>query len=170
MLIGTKICLGPLFREDSRLIFAWRNRVELMHQDGLYRPLSQVQFDEWFNGAGKEPSRVVFSIRKQGALELVGFIQINNIHPVHHTAEIGILIGESSNRGQGYGQEAMRLCVDFCWKELNLQRLWVAIVGVNPQAEHAYRKVGFEHEGVMRRAIYVAGKYEDVTFMALLRD
>jgi RimJ/RimL family protein N-acetyltransferase len=169
MLIGTQVCLGPLFQEDARLIFTWRNRVELMHLDGLYRPVSQVQFDEWFNGAGKDASRVVFSIRRQGDLELLGFLQINHIHPVYRSAEIGILIGEAVNRGKGYGQEALRLGVGFCWSELNLQRVSVAIVGANAQALHAYRKVGFEHEGVMRRAIYVAGKFEDLTFMGMLR-
>ena len=169
MLIGTQVCLGPLFQADARLIFNWRNRVELMHLDGLYRPVSQVQFDEWFNGAGKDPTRVVFSIRRQADLELLGFIQINHIHPVYRSAEIGIMIGESAHRGKGYGQEALRLCIGFCWDELNLQRLSVAIVGPNPQAQHAYRKAGFEIEGVLRRAIYVAGKFEDLTFMGLLR-
>ncbi|HTV53126.1 MAG TPA: GNAT family N-acetyltransferase, partial [Steroidobacteraceae bacterium] len=134
MLIGTQVCLGPLFQADARSIFNWRNRVELMHLDGLYRPVSQAQFDEWFNGAGKDATRVVFSIRRQSDLELLGFIQINHIHPVYRSAEIGIMIGEAANRGKGYGQEALRLCVGFCWDELNLQRLSVAIVGANAQA------------------------------------
>ena len=169
MLIGKQVCLGPMFQADARPIFNWRNRVDLMHLDGLYRPVSQQQFDEWFNAIGKDASRVVFSIRKQGDLELVGFIQVSKIHPVYRSAEIGIMIGESAHRGKGYGQEALALCIAFCWDELNLQRLAVAIVGSNPQAIRAYEKAGFEHEGVMRRAIYVAGKFEDLSFMGLLR-
>jgi len=169
MLTGNLICLGPMFQADARPIFNWRNSVDLMHLDGLYRPVSQLQFDEWFNGIGKDATRVVFSIRKQGDLALVGFIQVSKIHPVYRSAEIGIMIGDSANRGKGYGQEALRLCAGFCWQELNLQRLAVAIVGNNPAARRAYEKVGFELEGVMRRAIYVAGRFEDLTFMGMLR-
>ncbi len=169
MLIGKQICLGPMFQADARPIFNWRNNVDLMHLDGLYRPVSQLQFDEWFNSIGKDSGRVVFSIRKPGDLALLGFIQIGKIHPVYRSAELGIMIGEGVNRGKGYGQEALRLTIDFCWQELNLQRLAVAIVGNNAPARRAYEKVGFELEGVMRRAIYVAGHFEDLTFMGLLR-
>ena len=35
MLIGTKICLGPMFHADAPILFNWRNTVDLMHMDGL---------------------------------------------------------------------------------------------------------------------------------------
>ena len=169
MLIGTKICLGPMFHADAPILFNWRNTVDLMHMDGLYRPVSQSSFDQWFSGIGKEPTRVVFSIRQQGDLKLLGFVQIVNLHPVFRTAELGIMIGDDVNRGKGYGQEALRLCVQFCWNELNLQRLSVLVIGDNPRAFHTYQKVGFEREGVLRRAYYVDGAYRDVPQMGLLR-
>jgi RimJ/RimL family protein N-acetyltransferase len=169
MLIGSKVCLGPLFRDDSRAIFNWRNTLELMHLDGVYRPLSQNCFDEWFESIGRDPTRVLFSIRNYGQLDLMGYLQITAIHPIFHSAEIGLLIGDPGNRGRGYGQESLRLAVDFCWKELNLQRLSLTLIGENAAALQAYRRVGFEVEGVMRRASYRDGSFQDVTVLGLLR-
>jgi RimJ/RimL family protein N-acetyltransferase len=169
MLIGSKVCLGPFFQSDANVIFNWRNSVEVMHLDGLYRPVSQAGFDEWFGGIGKDASRVVFSIRKYGNLDFLGYVQIIHIHPIFRTAEIGIMIGDIANRGRGYGQEALRLCIDFCWKELNLQRLTVMVIGHNEVALHTYQKLGFEPEGVIRRAIYRDGGFSDVTLLGLLR-
>jgi len=169
MLIGTKVCLGPIFQADGPVIFNWYNRVDVMRLDGLYRPMSQANFDDWFGSIGKEPSRVVFSIRKQGDLAFLGFIQISKVHAVNRTAEIGIMIGEKAHRGLGYGQEALALCIGFCWNELNLQRLSLTIIGDNPQALHVYTKSGFEREGLLRRSVYLDGGFKDSTAMALLR-
>jgi RimJ/RimL family protein N-acetyltransferase len=169
MLIGTKVCLGPMFQADAPIVFNWRNSMDLMHLDGLYRPVSQGSFDEWFGSIGKDPARVVFSIRRQGDLQFLGFVQIINLHPVFHSAEIGIMIGAAEHRGQGYGQEALRLCVQFCWQELNLQRLSMLVVGENAPALRSYGKAGFEREGVLRRCYYLDGEFRDVTVMGLLR-
>lgn len=169
MLIGGKVCLGPMFQTDAPILFKWRNRFELMQLDGLYRPVSQHSFEEWFNSIGKDPLRVVFAIRRQGDLAFLGYVQVINIQPVFRSAEIGIMIGEAEHRGQGFGQEALRLCINYCWRELNLQRLSLMVVGENPVAVHTYQKVGFECEGVLRRSIYRNGAYADAIVMGLLR-
>ncbi len=157
-----------MLHSDAGIIFNWHNSAEVMRLDGLYRPVSQGNFDEWFNTIGKDPSRVVFSIRKQGDLALLGYVQVTNIHPIYRSAEIGIMIGDSENRGTGYGREALTLCVAYCWQELNLQRLTMMIIGDNGRALRAYLKAGFTVEGRLRRAIYLNGKYEDTTILSQL--
>jgi diamine N-acetyltransferase len=169
MMIGSKVCLGPLMKADAPIIFNWRNRLDVLHEDGLYRPLAQLGFDEWFAGIGRDPARVVFSIRRQGDLAFLGYLQIVNIHGAYRSADVGIMIGEKEHRRQGYGSEALQMCVQFCWQELNLQRLALVVVGDNPAALRTYQKVGFEREGVMRRSTYVNGEFRDTTVMALLR-
>ncbi len=170
MLIGEKVCLGPILQADGAVIFNWLNTVSLMHLNGSYVPVSQRSFDEWFAGIGKDPSRVVFSIRKQGNLEFLGYIQLTEIHAIFRSAVVGISIGDPANRGKGYGHEALTLCVGFCWKDLNLRRLSLMIVGRNEPAIRAYKKAGFEQEGLLKRAIFVNGAYMDATIMGLLRS
>jgi RimJ/RimL family protein N-acetyltransferase len=100
---------------------------------------------------------------------LLGYLQLTEIHPVFRSAVIGLTIGDPANRGKGYGQEALRLCIDFSWKDLNLQRLSLMIAGKNEPAARAYSKVGFQQEGVFKRAIFANGVYVDATIMGLLR-
>ena len=169
MLIGEKVCLGPMLQPDGAMIFNWLNTVSLMHLNGNYVPVSQRSFDEWFGGIGKDFSRVVFSIRKQGNLAFLGYIQLTETHPVFRSAVVGLTIGDPANRGKGYGQEALMLCIGFCWNELNLQRLSLMIVGENELALRAYKKAGFE-EGVLKRAIFTNGVYRDATIIGLLRS
>ncbi len=44
------------------------------------------------------------------------------------------------------------------------------IVGKNGPATRAYKKAGFEQEGVLKRAIFANGVYMDATIMGLLRS
>ncbi|MDA8229877.1 MAG: GNAT family protein [Magnetospirillum sp.] len=168
-MLNNKIFLGPLLAEDAAPMFEWANDVSLAHLNGPYRPISWVDHANAFSQVGKDPSKVVFSIRRTSDRRLVGYLQIVNIHPAFRSADIGILIGDERERGKGYGTEAMRRALAFCWNELNLIRVALLVFGDNPHAVALYRKVGFEHEGTLRQAAYVNGRHVDITLMAALR-
>ena len=169
MLIGEKVCLGPILTGDGPFLFSWMNNRGLAYGNGPYRPMSQLAFDEWFNGIAKDPRRVVFALRSRSDMKLLGYVQIINIDAPFRSAELGILIGEEAEQGRGFGQEAIALAIEFCWSDLNLQRLSLLVVGENARAGHVYEKVGFEVEGRMRRAAYANGQYVDIVVMGKLR-
>ncbi|MDB5460777.1 MAG: hypothetical protein JWO72_2518 [Caulobacteraceae bacterium] len=169
MLIGDKVCLGPFLEGDTPVLFNWCNSLDLVRSNGPYRPMDQIKFNQWFSGIGADPTRVFFAVRRQQDLRLLGYLQIVDIQPASRSAEIGILIGSPDDRGQGFGQEAMQMALAYCWRDLNLDRVALSVVGDNPRAIHVYRKAGFELEGVKRRASYLDGRFHDVTLMAILR-
>lgn len=169
MIIGEKVCLAPLLKEDAPFVFNWLNTPALAYLNGPYRPTDQMSFDAWFNGIGNDRTKVMFAIRKQGDLRLLGYVQITNIQPMFRTCEMGIVIGDPRDRGQGCGQEALALALHHCWNDLNLHRVTLWVVGDNPLAVHAYLKVGFAEEGRMREAAYVNGRHVDVLVMGILR-
>jgi len=169
MIIGEKVCLGPLLHVDGPAMFNWLNTLSLAHLNGSYRPQDQAGFDGWLSSLSSDRSKVVFAIRNQGDLRLLGYVQIVNINPVCRTAEMGILIGEAGDRGKGLGQEALRLALGHCWNDLNLHRVTLHVHGENPVAIHAYAKVGFIEEGRMRQAGYVNGRFVDIVVMGTLR-
>ena len=169
MLIGERVCLGPILIGDGPKLFNWLNTLDLAHGNGPYRPMDENRFSGWLASFVDDPARVLFAVRRQGDLRLMGYLQLTNIQPVARSADLGVLIGDAADQGQGFGQEAVRLAAEFCWRDLNLQRLGLQVVGDNPRAIGAYAKAGFVVEGVMRRAAYVEGGYRDVTVMGLLR-
>ena len=81
---------------------------------------------------------------------------------------LGVLIGETADRGQGLGAEAMAMTVDYCWRHLNLSRLWLAVFAGNAPARALYRRLGFAEEGCARSAVFIDGCWVDVVQMALL--
>ncbi len=170
MLIGTEITLGPIMHADAPLLFRWRNSPEVMHLDGIYRPLSQSAFESWFTGIGRNADEVVFAIRRKGSEDLLGYVEVMNIRPVTRAAELSIMIGDPANRGQGHGREALQLCLAFCWDELNLRRLALCLRADNGPALRAYQAVGFMLEGVLRQAVFSDGAFRDVLMLGCLRE
>ena len=82
----------------------------------------------------------------------------------------GILIGEKSFRGKGYGTDALQVLTHFGFSELNLRKLKVSVMDFNLSALRAYEKCGFVREGVLKKEIYREGAYHDVIQMALFKE
>jgi [ribosomal protein S5]-alanine N-acetyltransferase len=169
MLIGQHITLGPLVPEDFSPLFCWANDAAAARLDFAYRPVDMMAHRQWWDTVGKDPAKVIFAIRKMDVPTIIGYVQITGINPTHRSAELGIRIGAEQNRGQGLGQEALRLAVEFCWNHLNLNRVQLVVFKHNRRAISAYRAVGFQKEGVLRKAAFIGGEWVDVVPMAILR-
>lgn len=169
MLHGDKVILGPLVAADAQPMFAWLNDPAIARSNGEVKPTDGQGFTAWFNGLGKDRTRVYFAIRARADQRLLGYLTILDIHPFFRAAEIGITIGAAADRGCGFGGEAVRLAMDYCWRQLDLERLTLRIYGVNPAALQCYERAGFAVEGILRKAAYFDGQRVDVTVMGALR-
>jgi RimJ/RimL family protein N-acetyltransferase len=169
MLLASRITIGPLVPEDFGPLFCWANDVAAARFDFAYRPVDMMTHRQWWDGLGKDATRVVFAIRKTTEPAIVGYVQIAAINSVHRSAELGIRIGHERDRGHGYGAEALRLAVEFSWNHLNLNRLQLVAFKHNHRAIAAYKAVGFKKEGLLRKAAFIGGEWADVILMAALR-
>jgi len=169
MLMASRITIGPLVPEDFGPVFCWINDVAAARLDFAYRPVDMMAHQQWWDGLGKDATKVVFAIRKTADIALIGYVQITGINSVHRSAELGIRIGEEKNRGHGHGKEALRLAVDFCWNHLNLNRVQLIVFKHNLRAIGAYKAAGFRKEGVLRKAAFIGGEWVDLAVMAALR-
>ena len=169
MIQGEKVIIGPIVPADFAALFRWGDDLDAARLNEPYRPPTWRNQEElWFN-VGRDPSRVFFAIRKIGAEPIVGYVQIVNIDALHHSATLGMRIGEAAERGQGYGRDALHLTIRYCWNHLNLSRLQLSVYGTNERAIRLYQSLGFEIEGRLRKALYVDGQWIDVVLMALMR-
>jgi RimJ/RimL family protein N-acetyltransferase len=169
MLLASRITIGPFVPEDFGPLFCWANDVATARLDFAYRPVDMMTHRQWWDSLGKDPSKVMFAIRRTIEPSIVGFVQINGINSVHRSAELGIRIGEEKNRGQGYGKEALSLAVDYCWNHLNLNRVQLVVFKHNHRAVGAYKAAGFKKEGLLRKAAFIGGEWVDLVLMASLR-
>jgi RimJ/RimL family protein N-acetyltransferase len=169
MLLSSRITIGPLVPEDFRALFCWVNDVAAARLDFAYRPVDLMTHQQWWDGLGKDPSKIVFAIRRTVDPAIIGYVQINGINSVHRSAELGIRIGAESQRGQGFGKEALGLALDFCWNHLNLNRAQLVVFKHNQRAIGVYKAVGFKKEGLLRKAAFIDGDWVDLILMAALR-
>jgi RimJ/RimL family protein N-acetyltransferase len=169
MLSGAKITIGPFVPEDYPAMYCWANDVAAARLDGAFRPVHLSEMLRQIESAAKDPSRVMFAIRRRTETKIIGHIQIQNISGVHRSADIGIRIGEEINRGQGYGKEALAMALDYCWRHLNLQRVGLIVFRNNLRAVSVYKAAGFRKEGCLKKLFFIDGEWEDVLMMATFR-
>lgn len=164
------IKLTLLEEHDIPILFQWINDRELVILNAPYRSISWEEHLSWFKSIRKKDNVRIFAIRFKENNQLIGTCQLLNIHPTHRAAELQIRIGEPRYRGLGYGGKALRQLLQFGFKELNLQRIYLHVFATNIPAIKAYEKIGFVQEGLLRKAAFIEGQYLDVIVMGYLAE
>jgi RimJ/RimL family protein N-acetyltransferase len=170
MLKATNTTLGPLRPDDAPTLFDWINDRDDVLFNAPYRPVTWPEHLAWFDAVQRSKDTALFAIRDRATQALVGTCQLTGIHPVHRSAELRIRIGRAANRGKGHGTEAVRLLLDFAFRDLNLHRVWLHVFADNDRAIRVYQKCGFRDEGLLREAAHVDGEYQSIRVLAILRD
>ena len=75
-----------------------------------------------------------------------------------------------SDKGCGYGRDAVRLVKIFAFEELTCHRLWLDVMLGNKRAYKLYRSEGFTAEGIHREAVRHRSGFADVRVMSILRN
>lgn len=70
--------------------------------------------------------------------------------------------------GQGNGKQVLRLVLKKVFEELGAHRLWLDVLESNLRAQHVYRGLGFQQDGILREAFFRDGKYQSLILMSLL--
>ena len=135
-----------------------------------YKPALNEQLDVWFESIKERNDIVIFGIRLRKSGNMIGSCQLHSIDHGHRSAELQIRISETAERGLGYGTEATRLLLDFAFKDLSLNRIYLHVFSNNAVAIRVYEKAGFVREGILREAAHIEGKYLDVVVMGILRQ
>jgi len=89
------------------------------------------------------PDRETFGIYDEND-EYIGTVELYDIRGT--VATLGIIIGEKTHWGRGYGPEAVGALLDYGFGRLGLERVRLTTFEDNPRAQAAFRKVGFEEE------------------------
>lgn len=83
-------------------------------------------------------------------------------------AEIGYWLGEPF-WGKGIATQAVKLLVDYSFKNFELNRLYASVFAPNTASQKVLLKAGFTYEGTQRQSVYKNGQYLDELFYSLLR-
>jgi RimJ/RimL family protein N-acetyltransferase len=135
------------------------------------RLTSEKKIKEWFEkrSEGFAPERYSFSVRSLAEDKYIGFLGLW-VNLIHSEAWVGLGIGERELWSKGYGTDMMKLCMQYVFAELCLERLSLGLHEYNPRALRSYEKCGFRLEGRTRKDVMREGRRTDTLWMGILRE
>lgn len=174
MVSGEHVALRPIRDDDWDVIEAWGR-----HRQGLWGRFQRLQLDHL--PALREAYGKTHLLRRESGFLLVetvqehrpvGFVRYTLIHFPDSDLpypEIGFGV-EPASRGNGYAQEAVRLLVEYLFDGYPVERVAAFTDVENLASQRVLEKMGFQREGVLRRATFRDGRWCDLAIYGLLRS
>ena len=172
LLRGEKVWLRPLEERDMPAYVAGINDTEVGAYAGYRMPTTVAEATAWLerNAAKSHTGEgYFFAVCELGDDRFIGTTWFKEVNTLDGNAELAIYM-DRDHIGSGWGTDAQRTLLAFGFGTLGLERVWLTVNASNARAIRSYEKVGFQREGVMRRAFRVDGRLGDVVLMAILRD
>lgn len=117
-----------------------------------------------------DPTKLQFTITLKPEDKPIGKIFISRVNRVEDSLDITrIYIADPALRGKGYGEEALRLILQYAFINLHMERVTIDHFEKNRVAAALYDKIGFTNEGLMRNAGKKNGKYINLQLKSMLR-
>ncbi len=172
MIAHGAVYLRAAERDDIPRFVGWMNDYGTTRTLGIRAPLSTPLEEQWFDrmiaDQGKGGYFFVACLVADG--RPIGTTGLFELDLFNGSAGLGISVGAAADRGKGHGTDMLRALLAFGFGFLRLERIWLDVYQINPGARNVYERVGFVHEGVLRRAVFREGRYLDVDRMSILAD
>jgi len=165
-IVGERLYLSPINPDDLEQYTKWLNDPNVAEHLGVYRQMISLTTEKKALEQLSEGQNYAI-VLKDGDV-LIGNIGLTDIEHIHRRATVGLFIGESENRGKGYGGEAIRLMLGFCFGTLNLHNVMLLVHADNPQGLACYNKLGFREIGRRRESRIKDGHFFDLVYMDIL--
>jgi RimJ/RimL family protein N-acetyltransferase len=169
---GSLVRLRPLSDSDADGSYpAWLNSQEISaHNSHGVRPYTKAAARAFIESVARSEDRIVLAIEDKSSGRHIGNVSLQSIHPIYRSAELAILLGESTSHGKGVGTESCRLIVEHGFMRLNLHRIHCGTFAGNAGMIRIAQKLGMKEEGRRREAAFKNGVYLDVIEFGLLKS
>ena len=163
--------MRPITLEDTPLIVRWRSDPRVYGTLFRQEPITEERHRQWLREMVLSGKCDQFIIVDKAQNRSVGTVFLKEIDREHLRAEYAIFIGEETARGRGIGSEAARLMMDYGFRQLGLNRIYLYVFASNARAIASYRSAGFREEGRLRENYRCKdGNFADVLMMSILRS
>jgi RimJ/RimL family protein N-acetyltransferase len=168
---GKLVLIREVEADDLPLVWEWENDSEM----GLYLnadPGKRMSMDEVkrrFHQYRTDPTSGLFIICAAEG-DAIGMLGFDRLYRDIGTCRLFIGIGAKTLWGHGHGTDAMRLALQYFFRDVRLNKVQLSVYDFNTRAIASYRKCGFEVEGVRRNIAYVHGEWCDSIEMAITSE
>jgi ribosomal-protein-alanine N-acetyltransferase len=168
-----RLVLRPLTRDDlTETYVQWLNDAQVCEFNShAVFPYTAEQMAAYYQGLTAQPrAQVVLAIVAKNSGKHLGNISLQGIDWVSRCAEFAIMLGDKDCWGQGIGQEAGHLMVDYGFQRLNLHRIHCGTSAANQGMQKLATALKMTREGLRRQSLYKNGQYHDIVEYGLLRS
>ena len=156
VITGNNVKLRHKELPDARDDFHWQTDPELAELDATTPP--DLTFSQYLSEYTFELS-FPSSVRREFAVEAFDGKHIGNcvyydIKWDKKEAELGIMIGDRSYWGRGYGADVVTTLLSHIFSQTNLQRIYLKTLDWNTRAQKCFEKCGFKPYGSVVRDGY----------------
>jgi RimJ/RimL family protein N-acetyltransferase len=165
---GKKVVLRAIEPADLPRLLEWANDPEIQYWLGGWQfPVNSEDQKNWFDSLSIKSLNQRFAIETKD-LGLIGSANLVDIDWKNRHAHHGMMLGDVSNRGQGYGVDTIMAMMRYAFDELGLQRLDSTIIEYNAASIRVYlEKCGWKKEGIKRNWYYRKGRFWDSIIMGI---
>lgn len=170
-LVGDRIYLSPKGASDEEVekFTEWMNDFQITDYTGRSGQIATLLGEkECLENSAKNTENRNFNIIELNSNKLIGTIGLEHFNWIERSAMLGIFIGDSEFRSNGYGSESIKILLEYGFKYLNLHSIRLDLLSINERAHKCYLKCGFKDTGRSREEIYLNGKYYDKLHMDIL--
>ena len=167
--VGLRSFEEPISDEEAARVYRWSRDAELLRlSGGEPTELTLEEFREQLRGDHQDlfdHRRMFFILARpfdsaQG--ELIGRVGCFAIDWTRRDGELGIVIGEPTFWGKGYGRAAVTLLLRHLFETTLLERIYLFTYPENMRAQRCFATCGFRSLGSARRFSIERGEHDGV--------
>lgn len=173
MLTGEKIKLRALEPTDLDILYRWENDTSVWLVSGTMTPFSKLVLKQYIVDAYQDiytAKQLRLMIELLQEKRPVGCIDLFDFDPKNKRAGIGVLIGDTKARSNGYASEALSLLIQYAFKVLDLHQLYANILITNEQSLQLFQKHRFQKIGIKKDWILSEDKWIDECTLQLINE
>lgn len=129
------------------------------------RPFRRVDAEMYWSQSNGSRSERAYAVDAAGAC--IGIVTLHNITSDRSRCELGIMIGERSYLGRGFGTATVVEAIRVAFDDLGVQSVALRVAAGNRRAIAAYERAGFTLRHRYHQRVSIDGVPDDELFMAV---
>ncbi|SFQ70226.1 ribosomal-protein-alanine N-acetyltransferase [Psychrobacillus psychrotolerans] len=174
---GDTCYLRTLNTKDAPALadLTYRNKMywsvyEPLHRDDYYTTSVQREKIRESLMLSKEKREYSFGIFEHQSDKMIGSVSLYSIKRMPFSSGLIGYSMDESNIGKGIASEAVHLVKVFGFEHVQLNRIEAYVSPNNPGSIKVLEKNGFNQEGLLRKLLYINGKWQDHFIYASLTE
>jgi diamine N-acetyltransferase len=168
---GKQVYLRALEPEDLELIYIIENDESVWEVSQTQTPYSRFLIKQYLENCHKD----IYEVKQLRLMivtnseEPVGFVDLFDFDPKNDKVGLGVLVLDHA-RGKKYGQEALKLLIEYAFKNLYVHQIYANVLEDNLGSIKLFEKLNFVKSGVKKDWVLEGNQYKNEYLFQLIKD